>query len=331
MSMGRHLVTGCAGFLGSHFTEQLLQRGHTVLGFDNFSTGRRAFLEQAQVSTRFTLVEGDLMDLAGLTEAMRGCDCVVHLAANADVRHGASHPRRDLVQNTLATHNVLEAMRRCGVRRIAFASSGAVYGEARIFPTPEEAPFPVQTSLYGASKLACEGLISAYCEAFDFQAWIFRCVSLLGERYTHGHVYDFYRQLREHPGQLQVLGDGTQRKSYLHVLDCVAGMLMAMEKAGGRVNILNLGVDDFCALGQSIAWICAALDVTPLIQYGGGSRGWVGDNPWIYLDCSRARSLGWRPRLGIRQSVEATVGYLRANEWLFSQDRPASQAARGAA
>jgi UDP-glucose 4-epimerase len=321
----RFLVTGCAGFIGSHLTEQLLAQGHSVVGYDNFSTGQRPFLDQALASARFRLVAGDLLNLASLSDAMRGCECVIHLAANADVRHGPSHTRRDLVQNTLATHNVLEAMRTCGVQRIAFASTGAVYGEAAVFPTPENAPFPVQTSLYAASKLACEGLISAYCEAFDFQAWIFRCVSILGERYSHGHVYDFCRQLREHPGNLHVLGDGRQKKSYLHVGDCVTGMLLALERARERVNILNLGGSAWCELSESIAWICAALELDPTIVYSGGERGWVGDSPWIFLDTTRARSLGWEPRLSIQEGVLRTVSYLQENEWLLTARDTAPQ------
>src|SRR5206468_8227246 len=191
----------------------------------NFSTGRRPFLGDAERSGGFTLVEGDTLDLGRLTIAMRGCEIVFHLAANADVRFGTEHPRKDLEQNTIATFNVLEAMRTNGVRRIAFSSTGSIYGEPEIFPTPENAPFPVQTSLYGASKLAAEGLIQAYCEGFGFQSYIFRFVSILGERYTHGHVVDFYRQLRAEPGRLSVLGNGKQRKPYLYVQDCIDAML----------------------------------------------------------------------------------------------------------
>jgi UDP-glucose 4-epimerase len=311
-------VTGCAGFIGSHLTDALLARGHSVVGYDNFSTGQRPFLTQAQASGRFRLIEGDLLDLTSLTAAMYGCKLVMHVAANADVRHGPSHPGRDLIQNTIATHHVLTAMRTCGVRRIGFTSTGAVYGEPLVFPTPEDAPFPVQTSLYAASKLACEAEISACCEAFGFTAWIFRCVSVLGERYSHGHVYDFVRQLSLHPGHLEVLGDGRQRKSYLYVEDCVAGMLLALERGSSRVNILNLGVDGSCELSESIAWICAALGVNPTVHYGGGERGWVGDSPCIFLDTTRALRLGWQPRLAIPEAVARTVRYLTQNEWLLT-------------
>jgi UDP-glucose 4-epimerase len=315
-------VTGCAGFIGSHLTDRLLARGDHVVGFDDFSSGQRRFLAGAAQHRAFRLIEGDLLDRSALTAAMRGADCVFHLAANADVRFGPAQPRRDLEQNTIATHNVLESMRLTGVRSIAFASSGSVYGEARTFPTPEDAAFPVQTSLYGASKLACEGLIAAYCEAFAFQSWVFRFVSILGERYSHGHVFDFYQQLRSHPSELRVLGDGRQRKSYLYVQDCVEGMLLAMARAEGRVNIFNLGVDAYCEVRDSVAWICAALDVSPRVTYTGGDRGWVGDNPFIFLDTRRLRALGWQPLLGIEAGVRRTLAYLEENDWLLERREP---------
>jgi len=241
----------------------------------------------------------------------------MHLAANADVRFGTEHPRKDLEQNTIATYNVLEAMRANGIKRIAFSSTGSVYGEAAVIPTPEDAPFPVQTSLYGASKLAGEGLIAAYCEGYGFQSWIFRFVSILGERYTHGHVFDFYKQLKQDPTKLRVLGDGKQRKSYLHIQDCIDAMLLAMEKTTDKVNVFNLGVDDYCVVTDSIGWICETLGVKPTLEFTGGDRGWIGDNPFIYLDTARIRALGWSPRLNIREGVLKTVGYLRANEWVL--------------
>lgn len=312
-------VTGCAGFIGSHLVEGLLARGDTVAGFDDFSRGQRRFLAAALQHPGFRLIEGDLLDRPALTLAMRGADCVFHLAANADVRFGPVHPRRDLEQNTIATHNVLEAMRANGVGSIAFASTGSVYGEAAVLPTPENAPFPIQTSLYGASKIACEGLITAYCEAFGLQAWIFRFVSILGERYSHGHVFDFYRQLRDHPTQLRVLGNGRQRKSYLYVQDCVAAMLLASSRAAERVNIFNLGVDGYCEVRESVAWICAALGLAPQVIYGSGERGWVGDNPFIFLDTTRIRALDWRPQLSIEEGVRRTVAYLRDNDWLLDE------------
>jgi len=184
-------------------------------------------------------------------------------------------------------------------------------------PTPENGPFPIQTSLYGASKTACEGLISAYCEGFGFQSWIFRFVSILGERYSHGHIFDFYYQLNTDPSRLKVLGNGKQRKSYLYVQDCIDAILIALDKASEKVNIFNLGVDEYCEVNDSIGWICQELGVKPRLEYAGGDRGWVGDNPFIFLDTKKIQSLGWNPKVSISEGVIKTVQYLRANEWVF--------------
>jgi UDP-glucose 4-epimerase len=311
------VVTGCAGFIGSNLVDRLLVQGNRVTGIDNFSTGLRRFLEGALKNPSFRLIEGDLLDLPFLAQAFPGGDMVFHFSANADVRFGTEHPRRDLEQNTIATYNVLEAMRTNGIKRIVFSSTGSVYGEAAMIPTPEDAPFPIQTSLYAASKLACEGLIAAYCEGFGFQSWIFRFVSILGDRYTHGHVFDFYKQLIADPTRLKVLGNGKQRKSYLYIQDCIDAMLHAMERASGKVNIFNLGVDNYCEVNDSIGWICEALGVKPRLEYSGGDRGWIGDNPFIFLDTSRIRDLGWTPRVSIRDGVVKTVEFLKDNQWVL--------------
>jgi UDP-glucose 4-epimerase len=310
-------VTGAAGFIGSNLVDRLLARGDDVIGYDNLSTGRRAFLRDALANPRFSLVEGDVLDGETMHAAMRGADFVFHLAANADVRFGTEHPERDLQQNTIATFRVLEAMRANGIKRIAFSSTGSIYGEPSVFPTPEDAPFPVQTSLYGASKLACEGLISAYAEGFGFSAWIFRFVSILGERYTHGHVFDFYKRLREDPSALHVLGNGKQRKSYLYVHDCIDAIFVATAKAEAKATVLNLGTDEYTTVNDSIGWITGALAATPRLTYSGGERGWVGDSPFIFLDCGRMRRLGWAPKLTIQQGILRTLEYLRANPWLL--------------
>ncbi len=315
----KYFVTGGAGFIGSNLVDRLLEGGDQVVAFDNISTGEREFVDRALGFPSFTLIEGDLLDSERLKQAMRGCDFVYHFAANADVRFGTQHPRKDLEQNTIATFDVLEAMRANGIRRIAFASTGSVYGEPEIFPTPENAPFPVQTSLYGASKLAGEALIEAYCEGFGFRCWIFRFVSILGERYTHGHVFDFYKQLRAHPDHLYILGDGTQRKSYLYVQDCIDAMLVAIGKAEAKVNIFNLGTDEYCSVDDSIRWIVEELGLNPRLTYSGGARGWIGDSPFIFLDCSRVRALGWRPKVTIRESILRTLRYLQANSVIIDR------------
>jgi len=309
----RVFVTGAAGFIGSNMVDRLLQAGHGVVGFDNLSTGQRRFLASAMAHSQFSFRQADLLDRKSLAEAMEGAELVVHFAANADVRFGTEHPRKDLDQNTIATWNVLEAMREQGCRRVVFSSTGSVYGEPDIFPTPETCPFPVQTSLYGASKLAAEGLIQAYCEGFGLQGYIFRFVSILGERYSHGHIFDFYQQLSEHPDHLHVLGDGHQRKSYLYVQDCIDAILTAIERVDGKVNIFNLGTDEYCEVNDSIGWICDHLGLRPKLSYAGGQRGWIGDSPFILLDCSRMRALGWRPRRTIKEAVLATIEFVSAD------------------
>jgi UDP-glucose 4-epimerase len=312
-------VTGGAGFIGSNLVDRLLRRGDEVVAYDNLSTGMNEFLAEARKSPRFSFVKGDVLEEAALARAMKGADVVFHLAANADVRFGTRHPRKDLEQNTIATYNVLEAMRANGVKRIAFSSTGSVYGEAAAVPTPETCPFPVQTSLYGASKLAGEGLISAYCEAFGFQGWIFRFVSILGERYTHGHVFDFYKQLLENPRELAVLGNGKQRKSYLYIQDCVSAMFTALEKAEDKVNVFNLGTGECCEVDDSIGWITESLGLSPNRVYAGGDRGWIGDNPFIFLDTAKIRALGWKPTLTIREGILRTLTYLEANHWVLER------------
>lgn len=312
-------VTGAAGFIGSNLVDRLLANGESVVGYDNLTTGRIRFLHSAMASPNFRLVQGDLLDTQALTEAMRGATFVFHLAANADVRFGTEHPGRDLQQNTIATFNVLEAMRVNGVSRLAFSSTGSIYGEPTIFPTPEEAPFPVQTSLYGASKLAAEGMIAAYCEGFGLQAFVFRFVSILGERYTHGHVFDFIRRLSENPHRLHVLGDGKQRKSYLYVQDCIDAMLVAIEQANGKINIFNLGHEECAEVIDSIGWITGRLGFNPELIYSGGERGWIGDSPFILLDAKRIRALGWKPKLTIRDGVLRTVDWLSENRWVFER------------
>ena len=314
----KYFIPGGAGFIGSNMADRLLSEPENeVVVYDNFSTGRREFLAEALKNPRFRLVEGDNLDEKSLTAAMAGCDFVFHFAANADVRMGLEHPRKDLEQNTIATFNVLEAMRANNIRRIGFSSTGSVYGEATVIPTPEDAPFPIQTSLYGASKLACEGLLASYAEGFDYQVYIFRFVSILGERYTHGHVFDFCRKLKEDPTKLYVLGNGKQRKSYLYVKDCMEAILTVIRNASEKVNIFNLGTDEYCEVNDSIRWISGKLGVSPELSYAGGERGWIGDNPFIYLDTKKVRAFGWEPKATIEEGVIKTVEYLMANEWVF--------------
>jgi UDP-glucose 4-epimerase len=320
--MRRACITGGAGFIGSTLADRLQASGVEVVIVDDFRTGRREFVAELLAGPGAELIEGDVLDQSLLQRAFEGCDWVFHLQANADVRHGLEHPRRDLEQNTAATANVLEAMRAVGVSRIAFSSTGSIYGEPEVFPTPEDAPFPIQTSLYGASKLAGEGMISAYCHGFGFSAVVFRFVSILGERYTHGHLFDFYRALKRDPARLTVLGDGRQEKSYLYVADCVAAILTALDTHGqaGEFGVYNLGTDETVLLAESLATITEQMGLAPVIEYTGGSRGWAGDSPLIHLDASRIRALGWAPTLSIRESILRTLEWFDQNPYAWSED-----------
>ena len=313
----KYFVTGGAGFVGSSMVDKLLSLGHEVVVYDNGSTGVERFLEHAKTNPSFTLVWGDILDLTKLANAMCGCDFVFHFAANADIRDNLSHPDFVFEQNARGTFCVLEAMRMNNITRIAFSSTGSVYGEPTIFPTPEDAPFPIQTSLYAASKVYGESMIASYCEGYGFTGYIFRFVSLLGERYPHGHVFDFVRKLKNNPNNLQILGNGSQKKSYLYIEDCLEAILTAIDRPGEKVSIYNLGTDEYCEVKDSAGWIAARMGIRPDFTFTGGERGWVGDSPFIYLDTQKIRSIGWRPKLTIQQSVERTVDYLLANPWLF--------------
>ncbi len=320
----KYFVTGAAGFIGSNLVDSLLEDDHEVVGYDNFSTGQEPFLTAALQHKNFRLVRGDVLDFPALATAMKGCDAVFHLAANADVRFGLNHPERDIQQNTMATFNVLEAMRAGGVKTIAFSSTGSVYGEATIIPTPENCPFPIQTSLYAASKVAGEALIQAYCEGFGFEGYIFRFVSILGERYTHGHIFDFVKQLRDNPAKLRILGNGHQRKSYLHIADCIAAIRYIVEletakAAPHHVEIYNLGTAEYCEVRDSVRWITGRLGLQPHLDFTGGERGWVGDNPFIFLDTAKIRKTGWTPSLTIEQGIVRTVEWLEQNAWVYDK------------
>jgi UDP-glucose 4-epimerase len=308
-------ITGAAGFIGSHACDHFLSQGMEVTGWDNMSTGHEEFLTKAKQHPHFRLICGDNLDGEAITKAMAGHDVVIHLAANADVRHGLEQPMKDLEQNTIGTAKVLEAARFNQIKRICFSSTGSIYGEPLQIPTPENTAFPIQTSLYGASKLAGEGLLQAYAAGYGMKVNIYRFVSILGERYTHGHVLDFCRQLTEHPALLKVLGNGKQEKSYLYVGDCISAISRTL-LAPEPVNIFNLGHTSTLTVDQSIQIICEELQVQPEILYSGGERGWIGDSPKILLDTKKITNTGWQPLVSLDQAVRRTVQWILQHKQL---------------
>lgn len=297
------LVTGGAGFIGSHLVDRLMHQGHEVTVFDNLSSGRKEFISHHLNKKNFKFIKADLLDFKNVNRAMRGQELVHHLAANPDIRYGIEHPDYDLKQNTMATFNVLEAMRLNGVKKISFSSSSVVYGEAEKVPTPEGYGPLIPISLYGASKLAAEGLITAYCHTFGFQSWIFRFANIIGKRQTHGVIVDFIEKLKKNPRELEILGDGRQSKSYLLVEECVDAMLFAMERSNEKVNIFNLGSRDRVSVRRIAEILCEEVGLEPKLRYTGTERGWPGDVPRMMLDVGKINKLGWEAKYGSEKAV----------------------------
>lgn len=290
------LVTGSAGFIGSHLVERL-SRKCNVRGIDNFSAGTI----ERPITKNVDLVLNDI------TSFFKNIDAVFHFAANPDVKLGASNTKIHLEQNIIATHNVLEAMRANDVKKIVFASTSTVYGNAKKIPTPETYSPLEPISLYGASKLACEALISAYCHTFGMQAWIFRLANIIGSKSNHGILPDFIQKLKTDPLELEILGNGEQNKSYLHIEDCVAAILQSFEKADEKINILNIGSEDQIKVRKIANIVCKIMKLNPEYTFTGGREGWKGDVPNMMLDISKIKSLGWRPEYTSEEAVRKTI------------------------
>ncbi len=308
------LVTGGAGFIGSHLVDRLLQ-DYDVTVLDNFSSGRREHIAPHEDHPNFHLIEEDLLHPEKLPEALAGKDMIFHLAANPDVKLGAENTRVHLEQNVFATYNLLEAMRLCAVKKIAFTSTSTVYGEAAIVPTPEDYGPLLPISLYGASKLACEALISSYSHTFDMQSWIFRFANIVGERGTHGVIVDFIRKLQGNPNELEILGSGTQKKSYLEVKDCVAAMLHCVKQAHEPVNVFNIGSEDSVDVTGIADIVADQMELSGVdYRFTGGyeGRGWRGDVRIMLLSIEKIKGLGWRPQGGSEKAIrEAAQALLR--------------------
>ncbi len=307
----RVFISGGAGFIGSHLCERFLQDGHSVTAFDNLILGRRALLDPFAINPQFKFIEADLTDLARVTHEIAGHDLVVHMAANSDISQGAARTDVDMTNGTVATYNVLEAMRVNQIKKLLFASTSAIYGEADVKPTPESYGPLVPISFYGASKLACEAMIAAFSHNCGIQTWIYRFANIVGSHATHGAIYDFVDRLQKNPSQLEVLGNGTQRKSYLHVSDCVNGMLFGFANSNRDFQCFNLaseGVSQVRFIAEEVAFqMSKALGVSAKVQFGEGDRGWVGDVPYTYLDGGKFLALGWKPNMASDEAVREAI------------------------
>jgi len=299
------LVTGGAGFIGSHLVERLVKESHHVTVLDNLSSGKEEFIEEHLDRENFEFHRTDLLH-SKIDGYFRDVDRVFHLAANSGVKIGAEDTKIDLEQNILVTYNVLEAMRRNGVEDIVFMSTSTVYGEADI-PTPENHSPMEPISLYGATKLACESLISAYCHTFGMNAVIFRLANVIGGRSTHGVVHDFVNKLKENPDELEILGNGLQKKSYVYIDDCIDAVLLALEHARKPLDIFNIGSCDQITVKEIAEIVSEEMGVRPNFAFTGGKRGWNGDVTSMLLDISKMRKLGWKPRYGSGEAVRKAV------------------------
>jgi UDP-glucose 4-epimerase len=301
-------VTGGAGFIGSHLIDTLIERGHTVTVYDNLSSGNKQYIQHHLRNKRFTFYEQDLLDLPTLKQKMQHHDLIFHIAANPHVRLGETHTDLDLRYETIATYNVLEAMRTNNIKKIIFSSSSVVYGETSKIALPETYGPLLPISLYGAGKLGSEGLICAFCGTFDFQAWIFRFANVVGSRGTHGVIVDFIDKLKTNPQTLEILGDGKQQKPYLHVSDCVQGMLFGFEHGHDQINLFNLGCDSNTTVTEIAHAVIKAMNLSKVsLNYTGGKRGWPGDVPHFQLDFTKIKKLGWTPTYTSTEAIQKAI------------------------
>jgi UDP-glucose 4-epimerase len=303
----KYFVTGGAGFIGSHLVDRLVQQGDVTV-YDNLSSGRKEFVSHHLSKPVFSFIQADLLDLHRLSHKIAGHDLVFHLAANPDARLGIADTSLDLKQETLATYNVLEAMRLNGIKEIVFSSSGTIYGETPVIPLPEEYGPALPISLYGAGKLASEALITAFCHTFDMRCWIFRFANVVGKRGTHGVIFDFIHKLKRDPNRLEILGDGTQEKPYVSVEDCVKGMLFGYRNSSDRVNLFNLGCASTSKVGSIARMVIEEMGLENVdLKYTGGDRGWPGDVPQVRLSADKMKKLGWKSKHTSDEAVRRAI------------------------
>jgi UDP-glucose 4-epimerase len=309
------LITGGAGFLGCNLTLKLIKDGHQVTIIDDFRTGKRENLKE--IDSKLKIYDRDL--LGHLEDSIfENIDCVIHLAANADIRDGFLDTSKDIKQNIIVTEKLIKKVNSFKIKDFIFSSTAAIYGEPKVFPTPENIEIPIQTSLYGTSKLAAEGILSSYAMKYDLRVSIFRFVSIVGDFYSHGHIIDFFNKLKKNPDELEILGNGLQKKSYLHVNDMLDGIKLVIEKKHfskkSFFEIYNIGNDEYCTVNESAKIICDQMLVKPKFVYTGGIRGWVGDSPFVFLDTTKIKKLGWTPNIIISDAIKKTISWLIKND-----------------
>lgn len=312
----RYLVTGGAGFIASHIVDHLIKDGNEVIVYDNFSTGKKLYIEHHLKNRKFKLIKADLLDIKTLNKAMAKVDFVFHFAAHADVKEGILNHDIDHIQNLEATRNVLKAMKEKKVKRIAFSSTSSVYGDATIHPTPESYPFE-PTSLYGATKASAESYIWAYAGYYGWDAYIFRFVSFIGERYSHGIILDIMKKLKSGVKVLELLSDGTPRKSSIYIKDAIRGIFTVINKAKKGINIYNISHDDVLNVNEIVDTILKSAGANVKKKYQGGKRGWKGDNNFVCMSNKKLKALGWKPEYSFKDGIKRTVAYLKQNPKLL--------------
>lgn len=313
----KYAVTGGAGFIGSNIVDRLIDQGNYVLVYDNFSTGKDLFIKHHKKKQKFKLVKADIRDQKTLNKAFKDIDFVFHLAAHADVRSGFKDHFIDHEQNLEMTHNVLEAMIQQKVKKIVFASTSSVYGDAKIHPTPENCPFE-PTSLYGATKAACESYVQAYSSYYDLKAYIFRFVSFLGPRYSHGIISDVIKKTMQSPDLIELFSDGSPKKSSLAVSDGIESIFKVIEKSKDQISIYNIGHDEVMTVSEIVDSILQALELNSIKKkWLGKKSNWKGDNEFVHLSNKKLNKLGWKPKKTIKEAIFETVKFLQNNQILL--------------
>lgn len=300
------LITGGAGFIGSYLLDRLIEEANEIIVLDNLNTGKKEFIRKHFLNPKFKFYKIDLLNQK-IDKYFKNVDEVWHIAANPDIRVAIQNTRTDLEQNTLVTYNVLEAMRKNKVEKIFFTSSSTVYGDAEILPTPEDYGKLIPISLYGASKLASEALISAYCNSFEMKAVVFRLANIIGSRSNHGVIYDFVNKLRKTPDKLEILGDGNQKKSYIHIEDCIEAMLIGTNNLNKNFDIFNIGSDSWISVKEIAKIICNYMKLNSKFEFTDGKRGWIGDVPLMLLDISKIKNLGFKLKYNTKQSIKKVL------------------------